>query len=117
MFHDELTPINVSGLVVTIGSIAAYNYIKITKMRQDSREKLKEETVGEVEEEPMLDDEGGGEEGEGGTARRRHSTTGLVKGGAERSSVAFGTGSFAVGEEDTDERARDSSGKRREDVE
>ncbi|MCJ1261497.1 Triose-phosphate Transporter [Lobaria immixta] len=37
IFHDPLTPINVSGLMVTIASIGAYNYIKITKMREDAR--------------------------------------------------------------------------------
>jgi solute carrier family 35 protein C2 len=37
VFHDKLTPINISGLFVTIGAIAAYNYIKITKMREDAR--------------------------------------------------------------------------------
>ena len=37
VFHDPLTPINISGLLVTILSIAAYNYIKITKMRADAR--------------------------------------------------------------------------------
>jgi solute carrier family 35 protein C2 len=37
VFHDPLTPINISGLFVTIGAIAAYNYIKITKMRDDAR--------------------------------------------------------------------------------
>ncbi|KAL9101665.1 MAG: hypothetical protein Q9163_003104 [Psora crenata] len=36
-FHDPLTPINVSGLLVTIASIGAYNYIKITKMRREAR--------------------------------------------------------------------------------
>jgi solute carrier family 35 protein C2 len=37
VFHDPLTTINISGLFVTIGAIAAYNYIKITKMRDDAR--------------------------------------------------------------------------------
>lgn len=37
VFHDPLTPINLTGLVVTIGSIAAYNYMKIKKMRDDAR--------------------------------------------------------------------------------
>jgi solute carrier family 35 protein C2 len=37
IFHDPLTPINISGLFVTIGAIAAYNYIKITKMREDAQ--------------------------------------------------------------------------------
>ena len=37
-YHDPLTPINVSGLAVTIASIAAYNYMKIGKMRREARE-------------------------------------------------------------------------------
>ncbi|OCK78262.1 TPT-domain-containing protein [Lepidopterella palustris CBS 459.81] len=37
VFDDHLTPINFSGLLITIGSIAAYNYIKIKKMREDAR--------------------------------------------------------------------------------
>lgn len=40
VFHDELSPVNVSGLLVTIASIACYNYMKITSMRQEAREKL-----------------------------------------------------------------------------
>ncbi|KAL6228683.1 hypothetical protein BDW75DRAFT_143287 [Aspergillus navahoensis] len=35
IFHDKLTAVNVTGLVVTIGSIASYNYMKISKMRAD----------------------------------------------------------------------------------
>ncbi|CZT00987.1 related to vanadate resistance protein Gog5p, member of the triose phosphate translocater family of membrane transporters [Rhynchosporium agropyri] len=37
VFHDPLTPINISGLFVTIGAIAAYNWIKIKKMREDAQ--------------------------------------------------------------------------------
>jgi len=37
VFDDHLTPINISGLLITIASIAAYNYIKIKKMREDAR--------------------------------------------------------------------------------
>ncbi|KAF3762334.1 hypothetical protein M406DRAFT_12734, partial [Cryphonectria parasitica EP155] len=37
VFDDKLTPINISGLCVTIGAICAYNWIKITKMRQDAQ--------------------------------------------------------------------------------
>lgn len=66
VFHDPLTPINISGLLITIASIAAYNYIKITKMRQEqkadaeSRQKAHEEDDltddddDDEEEEPML---------------------------------------------------------------
>lgn len=38
VFHDELSVINVSGLLVTIVSIACYNYMKITKMRREAME-------------------------------------------------------------------------------
>ncbi|KAF1983516.1 TPT-domain-containing protein [Aulographum hederae CBS 113979] len=37
VFKDELTPINISGVLVTIACIAAYNYMKITKMREEAR--------------------------------------------------------------------------------
>jgi hypothetical protein len=36
IFDDILTPVNIYGLVVTILSIAAYNYIKIKKMRGEA---------------------------------------------------------------------------------
>jgi solute carrier family 35, member C2 len=53
VFHDPLTPINVSGLLVTIGSIAAYNYIKITKMRKEARAEV-QAPVGDDAAQPML---------------------------------------------------------------
>jgi solute carrier family 35 protein C2 len=37
VFKDTLTPINFGGLVVTIATIAGYNYMKIKKMREDSQ--------------------------------------------------------------------------------
>ena len=40
VFHDPLTTINISGLLVTIASIGAYNYIKIMKMKQDIRKEV-----------------------------------------------------------------------------
>lgn len=36
IFHDKLTVINITGLVVTIASIACYNYMKIAKMRSEA---------------------------------------------------------------------------------
>ncbi|KAJ5779088.1 hypothetical protein N7457_006808 [Penicillium paradoxum] len=38
IFHDKLTAVNVTGLVVTISSIATYNYIKISGMRSEVQE-------------------------------------------------------------------------------
>ncbi|KAK6502015.1 Triose-phosphate Transporter [Arthrobotrys musiformis] len=36
IFHDVLTPVNITGLFVTILSIGGYNYIKIKKMRGEA---------------------------------------------------------------------------------
>ncbi|EXJ70389.1 uncharacterized protein A1O5_06457 [Cladophialophora psammophila CBS 110553] len=41
VFHDELSMVNISGLIITIISIASYNYLKIVKMREEARERLK----------------------------------------------------------------------------
>jgi solute carrier family 35 protein C2 len=54
VFHDPLTPINVSGLLVTIGSIAAYNYLKITKMRKEARAEEGPTPTGDDAAQPML---------------------------------------------------------------
>jgi solute carrier family 35 protein C2 len=37
VFKDQLTPINATGLVVTIATIAAYNIMKVRKMREDAK--------------------------------------------------------------------------------
>ncbi|KAF7594212.1 Triose-phosphate Transporter [Aspergillus hancockii] len=37
VFHDQLTLINIVGLVVTISSIGCYNYMKISKMRAEAQ--------------------------------------------------------------------------------
>lgn len=38
VFEDKLTTINFVGLITTLIAIVAYNYIKITKMRQEARD-------------------------------------------------------------------------------
>ncbi|KAL5596967.1 hypothetical protein BROUX41_006359 [Berkeleyomyces rouxiae] len=40
IFHDTLTRVNFLGLVTTMVAIAAYNYIKITSMRQEMQNKV-----------------------------------------------------------------------------
>lgn len=42
VFDDKLTPINFVGLLVTIVAIGAYNYVKITKMRQEAQNEVQE---------------------------------------------------------------------------
>lgn len=36
IFHDQLTAVNLTGLAITIGSIGAYNYMKISRMRREA---------------------------------------------------------------------------------
>ena len=68
VFHDPLTPINVSGLVVTIGSIVAYNYLKITKMRKEARKEVAVESVARKSMEPCVDPADGSAEPSGSFA-------------------------------------------------
>ncbi|CAG8222806.1 unnamed protein product [Penicillium salamii] len=56
IFHDKLTAVNLTGLVVTISSIAAYNYMKIAGMHAESKE-----DDWSRESSPMTDTEGEGE--------------------------------------------------------
>lgn len=50
VFHDQLTAINIAGLLITIASIGCYNYMKISKMRSEARR-------GTWERSPNLDSE------------------------------------------------------------
>lgn len=55
IFHDKLTPVNISGLVVTIASIGTYNYMKISKMRSDARKEIEEPEVEEYSISPVTE--------------------------------------------------------------
>lgn len=67
IFHDKLTAVNLTGLVITISSIAAYNYMKISGMQTEPQE-----DDWSRESSPMSDTEGEGEHsgGEQGDYRR-----------------------------------------------
>lgn len=54
VFHDPLTPINISGLLVTIVSIGSYNYMKITKMRREAMDRPQKGVEGEEGFAPMF---------------------------------------------------------------
>ncbi|KAJ6113889.1 hypothetical protein N7523_007206 [Penicillium sp. IBT 18751x] len=62
IFHDKLTPVNITGLVVTIGSIACYNYMKISRMRSEAADNSSREGTPESDSED--DEPSGGEFGE-----------------------------------------------------
>lgn len=74
-FGDELTPINVSGLCVTIASIAAYNTLKYMKMRRDAVKDAQEE----VEAEPAEERHKGVGDHDPGGADRRDSSSALMR--------------------------------------
>ena len=109
VFHDPLTPINISGLLVTIASIAAYNYIKIRKMRSDAIVQVKE-IVEDEEREGMLEQQDEGEE-----VRERRSTSSMVI-DAVRSSLTLVTPATNAGNA-SDGRERQSPLKRQQDLE
>ncbi|KAK3945355.1 hypothetical protein QBC46DRAFT_303285 [Diplogelasinospora grovesii] len=48
VFGESMTLINVVGLVVTLAAIVAYNYIKITKMRQEAQKDVHREYLDET---------------------------------------------------------------------
>ncbi|KAF5006023.1 hypothetical protein FDECE_7573 [Fusarium decemcellulare] len=47
VFNDRLTPVNFIGLLTTMAAIAAYNYIKIRKMRQEAQEDVHDRHLAE----------------------------------------------------------------------
>lgn len=66
VFHDRLTPVNFVGLITTIGAIVAYNYIKITKMREDAQKEVQRDHMEAVDSSGSSgsdNDEGGEETG------------------------------------------------------
>lgn len=79
VFGDELSPINVSGLVVTIASIAGYNYLKYTKMRSQARKEAQQ--ILEDEPAPPLLDSGerSKDVSPGHGHERRESTSALIR--------------------------------------
>ncbi|KAL9618890.1 MAG: hypothetical protein Q9160_006480 [Pyrenula sp. 1 TL-2023] len=87
-YRDPLTPINLSGLVVTLVSIGAYNWVKVGKMRRKAREEVVVQSAGGM---------GGGE---GGVGEGFH-------GEAEREGLVGGEESRNAGEMDVDDRGRE----------
>lgn len=101
IFHDQMTPINISGLIVTIAAIAAYNYIKVKKMREGARREAHAQIVAEPP--AILDASEGGDVG-------RKSTSGLI-----RNSLSIQTA--GAGADIGGDRERTSPLKRPEDLE
>lgn len=54
VYGDELTPLNVSGLAVTILGIALYNYLRFKKMRKNVKKKVAEQAEQEQLHEPLV---------------------------------------------------------------
>lgn len=109
VFGDKLTPINISGLVVTISSIAAYNFIKIKKMREGAEREAHQQMAAEG---PMLHatepDEAVGRNEARGHNRKISHTAGLIRNSLSIPIRASG---------ETKDRERASPIKRPEDLE
>ncbi|GAA5821383.1 hypothetical protein JCM3770_000347 [Rhodotorula araucariae] len=106
LFHDQLTPINVSGLCVTIFGIALYNYLKYRQFTQSAAAAHADETAdetypsGEEEGAPMLP-----------VSHARHASLGGVDGGGgkgESPHHALGSDSDAESESGQRRRTRRS---------
>lgn len=80
VFQDALTPINASGLIVTIATIAYYNYLKMKKMREEARKEA--HLVVEQEYAPVLavdpEEERANRHANGKAARPRSNTNDLI---------------------------------------
>ena len=85
VFHDNLTPINISGLLVTIASIAAYNFVKITKMRENARKEV-EDTPGVPEHEDQNGEAAAPMHGSAGSGRTETPIERAIKAAATKSS-------------------------------
>ncbi|KAJ5762101.1 uncharacterized protein N7511_005483 [Penicillium nucicola] len=70
IFHDKLTAVNLTGLFVTISSIGAYNYMKISKMRKDAQEEAWSRESSPLSDTEDGDQSSGGEQQRQGDYRR-----------------------------------------------
>jgi solute carrier family 35 protein C2 len=64
VFGDRLTRVNISGLFVTIGAIASYNWMKIRKMREDARTEAHRNHLGAEDHDSGSDADGESEDDE-----------------------------------------------------
>ncbi|CAD0083003.1 unnamed protein product [Aureobasidium vineae] len=80
IFGDKLTPINISGLIVTIASIAAYNFMKMRTMRDDSKREAHEQMAA-VESRRSLE--------ESGKISKEHTRKASTAGGLIRNSLSL----------------------------
>lgn len=76
IFDDTLTKINVSGLLVTISAIVAYNWIRVKKMR---RKALRQAQEGTEEEQSMLSTVTGERQAKPRRHRTRMSTGDMIR--------------------------------------
>lgn len=107
IFGDKLTTINISGLVVTIASIAAYNYMKMSSMRDGAKRDAHQQMAAE---EAMLSTEESSVKSTAEQSRKVSTTGGLI-----RNSLSLNIG--PPSEQNGKDRERASPVKRPEDLE
>lgn len=76
IFDETLTPINISGLLVTVVAIALYNYIRMRKMKKKAVQDAQDEIA---EQSPMLSTAASREEGFGHETGSRESAGDLIR--------------------------------------
>lgn len=54
IYGDELTPMNISGLLVTILGIAVYNYLRFKKMKKSVKQKVNQQAEQQQLQEPLV---------------------------------------------------------------
>ncbi|KAF2759964.1 TPT-domain-containing protein [Pseudovirgaria hyperparasitica] len=75
VFEDTLTPVNISGLIITIASIGTYNWIKIKQMNEDAR---RDAHLAAVDYQPVLSSEPSEDSRSGSDLPPRQTTRHLI---------------------------------------
>ena len=90
VFGDTMTPVNIVGLVVTLAAIAAYNWIKITKMRSEAQTDVhRGHLADEEEEEGAGASPSGSGSGSGSGSDRDDEDAGLLRRSVDNDGVLF----------------------------
>ncbi|KAI0161120.1 TPT-domain-containing protein [Hypoxylon sp. FL1284] len=79
VFDERLTPINISGLLVTIAAIGAYNWIKLSKMRNEARMEAHNTTYQQAQSSSSSDVDRGSDSDEEETGLLAHDDTSGVE--------------------------------------
>jgi solute carrier family 35 protein C2 len=89
VFGDTMTPVNMIGLVVTLAAIATYNWIKISKMRQQAQTDIHRGHLAEEEERLPPSGHGSGSGSGSGSDDDHAEEAGLLRPSVDNDQVLF----------------------------